>query len=140
LIDRRNRDVGALVLRDFLDGKITNEEFLTRFPRSKDPALNAILYFVWGQFSDLRIHTLSGRYVPSSDRAVVLERCYLFLKTDLGFEWPVPKPSMAKGLLQIVGLRRLFSASEEQYKSRGDFEVWPFLRKSEYEASTGANA
>jgi hypothetical protein len=33
-----------------------------------------------------------------------------------------------------IGLGRRFKAAEEEYKSKGDFEVWPFFRKSDYEA------
>jgi hypothetical protein len=134
LINRQNRDVGATILRELLDGRITNEEFVTKFPRNcADPALNAVFYFAWGQFSDLRVHTLSGRDTPAPERRAVLERCYLFLRSDLEFEWPMPKPSIRKGLLQMLGLRRRLSASEEDYKSKGEFDVWPFIRISDYE-------
>jgi hypothetical protein len=138
LVDRRNRDDGAALLRDLIDGRITNDEFLGKFPKSTDPALQAIYYFAWGQFSDLRVHKLTGHDGPPPERLAFLERCYLFLKTDLEFEWPVPKPSIGKGLLELVGLQRWFRASEEKYKSRGEFDVWPFLRRSDYETQTRA--
>ncbi len=134
MVDRGNRDVGATVLRDLVDGRITNDEFMGRFPRSTDPALRAILDFAWGQFSDLRVHKLTGRDAPTAERRACLERCYLFLRSDLEFEWPLPKPSIARGLLQIISLGRWFRASEEEYRSKGDFEVWPFFRKADYEA------
>jgi hypothetical protein len=134
LVDRENRDLGAVILRDFLEGRITNEEFVKRFPRRNDPALSAVFYAVWLQFSDLRVHTLTGRDSPQPERRIILERCYLFLTTDLEFEWPVPKPSLVKGVLSMIGLGRLFRASEEEYKSKGDFAVWPFCRRSDYDA------
>jgi hypothetical protein len=133
MIERRNRDIGAAVLRDLIDGRITNEDFARRFPSSSDSGLRAVRYFAWGQFSDLRIHTLTGRDRPQPERITVLERCYLFLKTDFEFEWPMSEPSIGRGLLQILTLGRLFRISDEEYKSKGDFEVWPFIRKSDYE-------
>jgi hypothetical protein len=137
LVDRANRDVGATVLRDLADGRITNDEFMRRFPRgTDDPALRAISDFAWTQFSDLRTHTLTGRDSPTLERRTALERCYLFLRTDLEFEWPAPTDSVGRGLLQILTLGRLFRPSQEEYKSKGDFEVWPFLRRSDYEART----
>jgi hypothetical protein len=87
----------------------------------------------WGQFSDLRAHKLTGRHAPTPERRAFLERCVLFLKTDLEFEWPLPKPSLTRGLLEMVGLGRRFRAADEECKSKGDFEVWPFFRKSDYE-------
>ena len=134
MVDRAKRDFGAAVLRDLLDGRITNDEFMGRFPRGTDPALRAVLDFAWKQFSDLRAHTLTERDAPTPERRAVLERCYLFLRTDLEFEWPMPTHTIRRGLLQILSLGRLFRPSEGDYKSKGDFEVWPFLRRSEYEA------
>ena len=133
MVDRANRDVGAKILRDLIDGRITNDEFMSKFPRGTDPALRAILDFAWTQFSDLRAHALTGRDMPTPERRAVLERCYLFLSTDLEFEWPIPQPSVGRGLLQILTLGKLFRPSEGDYMSKGDFQVWPFLRRRDYE-------
>ena len=133
MVDPGSRDVGARVLRDLIDGRVTNDEFMSRFPRCKDPALRAILDFVWKQFSDVRVHTLTGPDSPKAECRSALDRCYLFLKTDLEFEWPAPEQSIAKGLLQIVSLGRFWRPSEEDYRSHGDFAVWPFLRRSDFE-------
>ena len=38
----------------------------------------------------------------------------------------------------IVGLGRWFRPSNEKYKAKGDYEVWPFLRKQDYENVLGA--
>lgn len=134
MVDRANRDVAAQILRDFIDGKITNDEFMKRFPKCADAALWAVYEFTWRQFSDLRVHTLTGRDSPPPERKAFLERCYIFLTTDLEFEWPAPKRSLVRGLLQILTLGRCFRPSDEEYKSKGDFDFWPFLRKRDYEA------
>ena len=141
MVDRGSRDVGATVLQDLIDGKITNDEFMKRFnfPKNTDRALRAIFLFAWGQFSDLGAHKLTGRHAPTPERRAFLERCVLFLKTDLEFEWPLPKPSPARGLLEMIGLGRRFRAAEEEYTSKGDFEVWPFFRKADYESRASAN-
>lgn len=136
MIDHGNRDVSASVLQDLIDGKITNDEFMSRFkfPKNTDPAVRAIYIFAWGQFSDLRVHRLTGRDAPTPERLAFLQRCVSFLRTDLEFEWPLPKPSKTRGLLEMIGLGRRFRAADEQYKSKGDFEVWPFFRKADYQA------
>lgn len=133
MIDRNNRNLAASNLRALIEGRITNEEFMQRFPKSSDPALRAILQFAWGQFSDLRVHTVTGRDAPPPDQRARLERCLLFLQTDLPFEWPLP-PGVGKGLLRIVTLGHWPATSDEEYKSKGDFEVWPFLRRNDYES------
>jgi len=134
LVDRASRDVGAIVLRDLIDGRITNDEFMSSFPRGSDLALLAVLDFAWRQFSDLRVHTLTGRDSPTPERQAMLERCLLFLSTDLEFEWPSPRHSIGRQLLQVLTLGRCFRLSAEEYKSKGEFEVWPFLRRGDYEA------
>jgi len=103
------------------------------FPKSQDPALKAIRYFAWGQFSDLRVHTLTERDAPLPEHRALIGRCLLFLQTDLEFKWPSP-PGLGEGLLRIASLGRWSGTSEEEYKSKGDFDVWPFLKRSDYEA------
>jgi len=135
MVERCKRDKAATVIRDLIDGKITNEEFMRQFPRSgDDPALPAILTAAWMQFSDRRIHRLTGRDTPTPDSRAVLERCWLFLATELEFQWPPRKSRVGKGLLQLIGFGGPFLASDQVYRSHGDFEVWPFLKTSDYEA------
>jgi hypothetical protein len=137
MVDRINRNEGLKTLRDLLDGRITNDEFINRFPRAEqDPALAAILQATWMQFSDRRTHKLTGRDSPAPELRVVLERCCAFLSTNLEFQWPPSKARIGKGLLQLVGLGRPLEAADNEYKSAGDFDVWPFLERSDYEAST----
>jgi hypothetical protein len=135
LINQPHRSSGAAILRDLIDGKITNDDFMSAFPRSNDLGVDAVFKFAWGQFSDLRTHTLTGADRPTPDRSAALERCWLFLNTNLEFEWPLPEPSVARGLLRMIGLGRLLRRSEKEYRSHGDFEVWPFHRKSDFETA-----
>ena len=67
----------------------------------------------------------------------MLERSWMFLNTDLEFRWPPAKSRIGKGLLKLIGFKKPFLAYEEEYKSHGDFEVWPFLKRSDYETSSG---
>jgi hypothetical protein len=137
LVDRIKRSEGLKALRDLIDGRITNDEFMSRFPRSKDDSgITVILEAAWLQFSDLRTHKLTGRDSPAPERRAMLERCCMFLSTDLEFQWPPFKSAIGQGLLQLIGLGRPLEAIQREYKSAGDFEVWPFLKRSDYEAST----
>ena len=110
---------------------------MKKFPRDcdEDPALQAIFMFAWGQFSDHRVYALTGSAAPSPERLAIFERCYSFLKNDFEFEWPVPKRRTRKVLLGIITLGRAFRGFDEEYESKGDFEVWPFLRASELRSS-----
>jgi hypothetical protein len=134
MVDRIKRNEAGRVLRDLVDGRITNDEFVSRFPRDRhDSALAAILRAAWTQFSDLRAHKLIGRDSPAPEQRALLERCCVFLRTDLEFQWPPSHSRIRKGILQLIGIGRPLDAADEEYKSRGDLEVWPFLKRSDYE-------
>src|ERR1700686_3109100 len=112
MMNRTQRDAAARVLRSFVDGAITNDEFEAQFPRGEeDSALPAIKANVWMLYSDLHRHKLTGKHEPNAEIRALLERCVLFLDTDLAFEWPVPKVTLSnigKNLRSRVGrwLRR----------------------------------
>ena len=95
MVDRAQREVGARVLQDFIQGRITNDEFDSQFPFSRDDAgLQAIRANVWMLYSDLRVHKLTGKYRPNPQVRALLDRSVLFLSTELEFEWPVPRISV----------------------------------------------
>ncbi len=57
-----------------------------------------------------------GKDAPSEKVRAILERCQLFLTTDLPFEWPEPKTSVLSGILN------LFSFGSIAHEARSDFE------------------
>ena len=62
MIDQTQRDAARRVLRSFIDGEITNDDFEAQFPRNaEDPAIPAIKANVWMLYSDLRQHKLTGK-------------------------------------------------------------------------------
>src|SRR6266852_4943337 len=63
----------------------------------------------------------------------LLERCLLFLSSDVEFQWPPPKFRLWYGILRLLGFGRTLKQREEEEMSIGDVDVWPFLRKAEYE-------
>lgn len=109
MIDRGNRDVSASVLQDLIDGKITNDEFMSRFkfPKNTDPAVRAIFIFAWGQFSDLRAHKLTGRHAPTPERRTVLDRCVLVLHRGLVYQRELDDSKPLSVLGPPLPLRRL---------------------------------
>jgi hypothetical protein len=139
MIDRHARDIAADALREFMVGSISNEEYERRYPRSKaDPALWEVYVQVWFFYSDLKTHTLTGKHALNEERRAFLERCILFLKSDFDFQWPRQKFRTWYGILRVLGLGRIVKRREEQEMSIGDVEVWPFLKKAEYEEATKA--
>jgi hypothetical protein len=140
MVNRAERDVGARVLQDFIEARITNDEFDSRFPFSRDDAgVQAIRANVWMLYSDLRVHRLTGKYQPNAQVRALLDRCVLFLGTDLEFEWPVPRINVLNIFRGAwLGAKRLLGVApqeEELWSSYGgDTDLWPFFRKGDYDA------
>jgi hypothetical protein len=136
MIDRTQRDAARRVLRSFIDGEITNDDFEAQFPRSaEDSAIPAIKANVWMLYSDLRQHKLTGKHAPNAENRAILERCALFLETGLEFEWPVPKISLSNMFanLWMRAKTRLGGSPASQTPSEGDEDVWPFFRRKDYD-------
>jgi hypothetical protein len=135
-IEQTQRRFGADILRQFIAGEITNEQFHRNFPRStSDAALNAIFRGAWVTYSDLREYRLVGKDTPSEMVRAILERCRLFLTTDLPFEWPEPKISMLAGILNLLSFGSISRRSEARLGKLGEVDYWPFIRKSDYTAA-----
>ena len=139
MVDRAKRDSARDVLRDFIDCKLTNDEFFVQFPRSEDDsALRGISSRVWMLYSDLHRHKLNGKHEPNTETRAMLDRCVLFLDSDLEFEWPVLRIGLVNVLSklktrtkQVMGL----SPHSEEVRAGskvGDEMVWPFFRRSDY--------
>lgn len=141
MVNADKREIAAQVLQRFLDGSITNDEFEDEFPRDqRDPVLVTIRHCVWGHYSDLSRHKLTGKYAPTPEAKALLERCLLFLKSNLEFEWPVPGLGFFMGLLSIFTLGWVARRREKKYARLGDYDVWPFLRRRDYEIHATTSA
>lgn len=132
-IDHTKRQVGADLLRQLIAGEITNDQFHRSFPRGgSDVALSAIFLAAWVTYSDLREYRLAGKDAPKEKTLAALERCRLFLTTDLPFEWPKPKVGVVPSILNLLSFGLISRRSEEQLRQIGEVDYWPFIRKSDY--------
>jgi hypothetical protein len=134
MIDRQARDSAANALRDFMKGSISNRECERRYPRSKgDPAVWSIYSYIWFFYSDSSEHVLSGKHSLTQEGLAFMERCLLFLQSDLDFQWPNTKVHIWYPVLRLIGLGGIVNRRIEKQMSVGDKEVWPFLRKADYD-------
>ena len=138
MIDREARTKLGELIRHLVAGLITNDEFDDRRPISTDPAIWEVFHWgAWHLYSDLGEYRLIGKHrLPKEVRREV-SRWVLFLKTDLKYEWP--QFSGLQHFLHFLGSILSFGLLRfalRRYWSRlGDLNVWPFLRRSDYEAA-----
>jgi hypothetical protein len=141
VIDRAARNKLAEGMRHLGAGILSNTEFEKRvITKSVDPAIQAV--FVggpWFLYHDLSTYKLRGPYRLRGLARKELARCVMFLKTDLEYEWPVQQRGVLSSLLwSLVNLATFgmfANVQQRRFMRAGDFSVWPFIRRSDYEAA-----
>ena len=141
MIDRDARNRLAEGIRHLAMGLIKNFELEEEaLSDSADPAVHAVfLGGPWYLSHDLMRYRLSGknRLCPAVRRDAA--RWVLFLKTDLPYEWPVERRGFVGAcgfvLLNLLTLGFLARKAQRQFARYGDMSVWPFVRRSDFEAT-----
>ena len=135
MIDHQARSQLAQAARALIAGRITNDQFEDRQPRSQDLAIREIFYRgFWPLYSDTSEHRLTGsRKLRGQDRQLAV-RCLVFLKSGLPYSWPVLPPSAALWLRirDVLTLGRAGREHERYLQSFGDVTLWPFQSADQY--------
>jgi hypothetical protein len=138
MVDRKSRIKGAGLIREFLDCRITNDEFDERFPHdSYDPALKNIGQRLWFFWSDLETHRLDQEHQLSSDGKALFERCVAFLHTDLEYVGPTVRVDflawLKRGWRRATGFSRTRSSKNEL-----ESPWWPFSSEEQFRQHSSA--
>jgi hypothetical protein len=133
MIDFTVRRAAAELLRQFVAGRMTNDELETRWPTSGDPAVREIRDAAWMLCSDLREYRLTGadRLPTESRRAVA--RWIVFLHGERPYEWPVTPAALrfAQSVVNVLTLGLTVRLWDWRLPTRGDLDVWPFIRRTD---------
>lgn len=71
--------------------------------------------------------------VSQSDKQKIA-RIMLFLYSDLEYEWPKhPLTGLKRFATTVFSFGLLPRYFDKRWKSSGDFEIWPFIRRSDFE-------
>ena len=137
MIDRVSRDKLAELLHQFVAGRITNDEFQDRSPRSGDPAVREVVKEAWLLYDDLREHRLTGKWKLTPQTRTDVAQWIMFLKTDQPYEWPVFPGWLELAFmavnLSLLGLLGFFT--HRWFANKGEIEVWPFIRRKDFESA-----
>ena len=137
MIDRKSRTELAELIRHLVAGQLTNNQFEDRLALwSSDPAVWEVFSCgAWCLYSDLWEYRLTGNYRLPKEARREVARWILFLKTDLEYEWP--RLGRCRSLLLLLGnvltIGLLSIAYRKYFRRFGDWDVWPFLRRSDYD-------
>ena len=135
MIDRPARKRAAEAIRHFVTGQISNKEFLRRYPESEDDsAIWALDDTVWCLYDDIRTHKLSGDEALSKEFKSEAVRWLMFLYSDKEYLWPnIGKPGFRHYPSWFCRLFVFASKRYERFRAAGDYSVWPFLRREDFE-------
>lgn len=135
MINQEKRKRAIELIDRFLRCEITNTDFSYGFPVDDDDrALAAIRSNLWPYYCDTHTHRLTGTHALAPEAKDLFLRCALFLNSGLEYEWPPHQwISFRYGLMRLFGLRRRVEQGFENFKKHGDFEVWPFIRRQDYD-------
>jgi hypothetical protein len=140
MIDRAGRDRLAESIHQLAAGVLTNHEFEDKGEfQSPDSAIRAVFWGgPWLLYDDFRNYRLRGKYRLRPAVRKDAARWVLFLKSDLPYEWPLAQPGLSTVLRAVANLATLglvARRAQRKFERRGDITVWPFLRRSDYEAA-----
>lgn len=137
MIDRTARRQAAETIRHFVTSQITNKEFIRRYPHSKeDPAIWALDDTVWCLYDDIRTHRLAGDYALTKEFKTEVARWLLFLYSDAEYVWPkIGKPGFRQTPSWFCRILPFAQKRFETFRAAGDYSVWPFLRREDFEAA-----
>jgi|SRR6185312_2446578 len=135
------------ILDDVTYGWLPEQYYRSTYARTDDPVIVPILEVCWGLYDDTRHHHLVGSDRLSPESLKIIAHCILFLHTDLEYEWPafdtrspIFSFSLVDFLICLLTLGQNFRTKRkaqylayEAFKKTGDFDYWPFYRKSDYD-------
>ena len=140
MIDRKARNEAADTIRHYVCGTITNREFERRYPASKtDPIIRALDDSLWASYEDISAHRLVGENAVPKDLKDRVARWLVFLYSDFEYQWPRISHAAFRDLPADSWLgnmvRRLLAWEERStaFMAYGDYDVWPFLRREEFQ-------
>lgn len=92
MVDREARRTYAELVRQFISGRMTNDEYEERFEQLKlenlDPAVDKIFYQVWGLYDDYSTHRMTGDHHLDKAGRRRIAQAILFLQTEEHYCWP----------------------------------------------------
>ncbi len=139
MIDRHDRDRAAHLVQQLRDGSVSNFDFEGKWPQGgSDRALNAISSMLWHYYDDLHEHTLTEAHALSGGARDLLDRCALFLLSDLEYLWQRDNFisagfSTPRGSLELSGMCPLPDCDPVDASTNSDIAVWPFLTAAEHD-------
>jgi len=151
MVEREQRRPLADLLEALVSGTMTIDEYASRQvvipdaerpPRKeRDRGLIAVCDLAWSMCENPSDGRLVGKMASTSEGLTELRRWILFLRSDLEYEWRTDRFSGTGGcLLNLLTLGWWARRVGKKMTSMGGFQVWPFIRDSDYRQALAQQA
>ena len=91
MVDQEARRRYAELVRQFISGRMTNEEYEARFEaiecNTNDPAVFEAYHQVWFLYDDIKTHRMTGAHRLDRAGRRTIARMVLFLHSDEEYQW-----------------------------------------------------
>ena len=128
-------------------GYLPEHYYSSKQVKFDDPIIRPMLELSWCLYSDLENHTLTAKHQLSDKELKDIARFILFLHSDFEYEWPyfdhinpLLRFSFKDLLFTLLSLGQHYNVKLnerkeqfEEFKHKGDHELWPFISKEQYE-------
>lgn len=137
MIDRASRNRLAKALRQYVAGVLSNDDLDDVEVDWRDSGAVAVKGRAWNLYDDTYQHRARGRHYLSKPARDEIGRWVLFLRSDCEYTWPdynfAQVVNWPMNILTFGRWERRKQKRFELFAEAGDFAVWPFLSRGEYE-------
>lgn len=138
MIHRESRNRLAEALRQYVSGRITNDDLDEVDVDWRDRGAVAVKEMAWQLYDDLRTHYVEGELGRGSAGRKEIARWIAFLYSNQEYLWPeysfIQIVNWPVNVLTFGWWERMKKKRWEQFLEAGDFDVWPFFAREELEA------
>ncbi len=137
MIHRPSRNILAEALRQYVSGRITNDELDDIAIDWRDRGAIAVKEMAWGLYDDMHEHKASGEHYLNKEARHDIARWIIFLHSDQEYIWPeysfIQIINLPINILTLGWWERKKEKKWQEFQESGDFKAWPFASNEEFE-------
>ena len=92
MVDQKARRKYAELVRQFISGRMTNDEYEDRYEaiqqNKSDTAIGEIYHQLWFLYDDIQTHKMTGTHRLDREGRKTVAKTILFLQSDNEYQWP----------------------------------------------------
>lgn len=142
-----NDEFESNLIEEVTNGWLPEQYYRAKEAKFDDKIIQPMLELCWGLYDDTRNHKLLRTDKLPEEALKIIARCILFLRSEQEYQWPyfdqnnpLLKFSLGEIIITILSfgqyyrdIRKEQKIAFEEFKKLGNFDLWPFINKEDYE-------